>query len=138
MNATGFDIKKAAEHWHAFVQKLPVRPIRSDADHEHMVALMNQLLDVVGDDEAHPLASVLALVGDQVEGYDTDHFAIPTSEPTEVLRFLLDQNGMKHSDLSDVVAQPNLSAILNGHRAISRDLAEALAQRFKVAVDVFL
>jgi hypothetical protein len=31
------------------VQELPVRPIRSDADYEHMVALMNQLLDVVGD-----------------------------------------------------------------------------------------
>jgi HTH-type transcriptional regulator/antitoxin HigA len=66
-----------------------------------MVALMNQLLDVVGDDEAHPLASVLALVGDRIEGYDTDHFAIPASEPKEVLRFMLDQNGMKQSDLSD-------------------------------------
>ena len=99
---------------------------------------MNQLLDVVGEDETHPLAMVLALVGDQVEGYDSDHFTTPTGAPREILRFLLEQTGLKQSELSDVIAQPNLSAILNGHRAISRDVAKALARRFKVAVDVFL
>jgi antitoxin component HigA of HigAB toxin-antitoxin module len=50
----------------------------------------------------------------------------------------MDQRGLKQSDLGDLIAQPNLSAILNGHRSISRDLAKALAQRFNVSVDVFL
>ena len=138
MSVTVFDSKRAAERWSEFARELPVRPIRSDADYEQMVALMNQLLDVVGEDETHPLATVLALVGDQVEGYDSDHFTIPSGEPREILRFLLEQNGLKQSELSDVIAQPKLSAILNGHRAISRDVAKALARRFKVAVDVFL
>ncbi|MFN7641913.1 MAG: type II toxin-antitoxin system HigA family antitoxin [Burkholderiales bacterium] len=138
MSVTVFDSKRAAERWSEFSRELPVRPIRSDADYEQMVALMNQLIDVVGEDETHPLATVLALVGDQVEGYDSDHFTIPSGEPREILRFLMEQNGLKQSELSDVIAQPNLSAILNGHRAISRDVAKALARRFKVAVDVFL
>jgi HTH-type transcriptional regulator/antitoxin HigA len=138
MNVTDFDTQRAAERWNAFVAEVPVRPIRSDGDYDKMVALMNQLLDVVGDDESHPLAPVLALIGDQVEGYDSDHFAIPRSEPREVLRYLMDQHGLKQSDLGDIVAQPNVSAILNGHRSISRDVAKALAQRFNVAVDVFL
>ena len=138
MNGTDFDTQRAAERWIAFVAEVPVRPIRSDADYDQMVALMNQLLDVVGDNESHPLATVLALIGDQVEGYDSDHFAIPRSEPREVLRYLMDQQGLKQSDLGDVLAQPNVSAILNGHRSISRDVAKALAQRFNVAVDVFL
>jgi len=42
------------------------------------------------------------------------------------------------SENDNVLAQPNVSAILNGHRSISRDVAKALAQRFNVAVDVFL
>ena len=138
MNVTDFDIERAAKRWHAFVEELPVRPIRSEADYDQMAALMNRLLDVVGEDESHPLASVLALVGDQVEGYDAEHFGVPSSEPREVLRFLMAQHGMKQSDLGDLIAQPNLSAILNGHRAISREVAKALAQRFNVAVDVFL
>ena len=138
MTGIDFDTQRAAERWNAFVAEVPVRPIRSDADYDEMVALMNQLLDVVGDNESHPLAPVLALIGDQVEGYDSDHFAIPRSEPREVLRYLMDQQGLKQSDLGDVLAQPNVSAILNGHRSISRDVAKALAQRFNVAVDVFL
>lgn len=138
MSAEGFDSKRAEERWMSLVQELPIRPIRSDADYDQMVAVLNQLLDVVGDDESHPLAPVLALVGDQVEGYDADHFAVPQSEPREVLRYLMAQHGLKQSDLSALIAQPNLSAILNGHRSISRDVAKSLAQRFNVAVDVFL
>jgi HTH-type transcriptional regulator/antitoxin HigA len=138
MNVTDFDTQLAADRWRAFTEEVPVRPIRSDSDYEQMVELLNRLLDVVGDNESHPLAPVLALVGDQIEGYDSDHFAIPHSEPREVLRYLMDQRGLKQSDLGDLIAQPNLSAILNGHRSISRDLAKALAQRFNVSVDVFL
>ena len=41
-------------------------------------------------------------------------------------------------DPGDLIAQPNVSAILNGHRSISRTLAKALAQRFNVSVEVFL
>jgi hypothetical protein len=55
MSVTVFDSKRAAERWSEFSRELPVRPIRSDADYEQMVALMNQLLDVVGEDETHPL-----------------------------------------------------------------------------------
>ena len=138
MNVTDFDTQCVAGRWNAFVAEMPVRPIRSAVDYDQMVALMNQLLDVVGDDESHPLAHVLALIGDQVEGYDGDHLAIPRSEPREVLRYLMDQHGLKQSDLGDLIAQRNVSAILNGHRSISRDVAKALAQRFNVAVDVFL
>ena len=138
MNGIDFDTQRAAERWNAFVAEVPVRLIRSDADYDQMVALMNQLLDVVGDNESHPLATVLALIGDQVAGYDNNHFSIPRSEPREVLRYLMDQQGLKQSDLGEVLAQPNVSAILNGHRSISRDVAKALAQRFNVAVDVFL
>jgi len=138
MNVTSFDSKRAAERWNECIQELPVRPIRSDADYEQMVALMNQLLDVAGEDEQHPLAPVLALAGDQVESYDSDHFAVPAGEPREVLLFFMEQNGLKQSDLSHVIAHPSLSAILNGHRAISRDVAKALAQRCNVAVEVFL
>jgi predicted Kef-type K+ transport protein len=39
-----------------------LRPIHSEADYDRMVALMNALLEVTGDDEDHPLSGLLALV----------------------------------------------------------------------------
>ena len=132
------DFDRIAATWAAFDEAAHVHPIRSDADYDRMVALLEQLVDRIGDDESHPLAGLLGIVGELVSDYDRDHFAIPAGEPREVLRFLMEQHGLRQSDLSDIVAQPNLSAILNGHRAISLDVAKRLAQRFAVGLDVFI
>ena len=61
-----------APAWHAFQSVLPVKigTIRNDADYERVVAFMNSLLDVVGDDESHELADLLDLVGQLVQDYE--------------------------------------------------------------------
>lgn len=92
----------------------------------------------MGDDESHPLAGLLDLVGELVRDFDSAHYLIPASEPHKVLAYLMREHGLKQTDLVDLVAQPNVSTILNGRREISRTLAKGLARRFNVAVDVFL
>ena len=54
---------------------------RSEAEYERLVAVLDQLIDVVGGDEAHPLASLMEIVGILVENYEHEH--VP--EMTEVL-----------------------------------------------------
>lgn len=138
MTPHSVDLDRIAAAWAVFDEAAHVHPIRNDADYDRMVTLVEQLVDRVGDNERHPLASLLAIVGELVADYDRDHFAIAASEPRQALRFLMEQHGLRQSDLSDIVAQPNLSAVLNGHRAISRDVAKRLAERFMVGVDVFI
>lgn len=124
--------------WIAFDKIAHLRPIRNDAEYDRAVALMNKLIDVVGDDERHSLAGLLDLVGDLVGEYDAEHFAIEAAAPREVLQQLLEQNKLKQTDLEDIVPQGNLSAILAGKRQISRELAKKLADRFNVNVSVFI
>lgn len=138
MTPQPLDVDRIIATWTAFKEAAHVHPIRSDTDYNRTVRLMEELVDRVGDDERHPLASLLAIVGELVADYDRDHFVIPASEPREALRFLMEQHGLRQSDLSDIVAQPNLSAILNGHREISREVAKRLAERFGVGVDIFV
>ena len=130
-----------APAWHAFQSVLPVKigTIRNDADYERVVAFMNSLLDVVGDDEAHELADLLDLVGGLVEDYESTRHVIPDAAPHEVLRFLLDQHGLKQSDLaSEIGGQSVVSDILSGKRAINARQAKALAVRFGVSAVAFL
>ncbi len=130
-----------APAWHAFQSVLPVKPgtIRNDADYERVVAFMNSLLDVVGDDEAHELAELLDLVGQLVEDYEGTRHVIPDAAPHEVLRFLLDQHGLKQSDLAEEIGgQSVVSDILSGKRAINVRQAKALAARFGVSAVAFL
>ncbi len=102
------------------------------------LALMNTLLDVVGDKEGHGLAGLLDLVSDLVEDYDASHYAIEASEPKEVLRYLIEMRGLKQSDLAKIVPQSNLFAILAGKRKISATLAGKLARYFNVSPAVFV
>lgn len=138
MKPQTIDLKILQARWVAFDKVAHLRSIRSNAEYDRVVALMNGLIDVVGDDGNHPLAGLLDLVGDLVGEYDAKHFAIKASEPREVLRYLIEQDNLKQTELEDVVPQGNLSAILAGKRQISRELAKKLAKRFNVNVSVFV
>lgn len=132
------DVRALQKTWAAFDRVAHLRPIRSEKEYKHTVALMNNLLDVVGDKDDHPLAGLLDLVSELVQDYDAGHFAIEASEPKEVLRYLIELRGLKQSDLADVVPQSNLSAILAGRRKISATLAGKLAKYFNISPAVFV
>ena len=51
-------------------------PIHTEADYDRTVKMMNALLDEVGDDEDHPLSSLLELVVNLVSGYEQVHYSI--------------------------------------------------------------
>ncbi|EQD40648.1 transcriptional regulator, XRE family, partial [mine drainage metagenome] len=86
--------------------------------------VVDALIDVIGDDESHPLAEVLDYLSDQVEAYEDEHTVIPEASPAETLRFLMQQHELKQEDLIDYAPQSRISDILNGRRAISKDLAK--------------
>lgn len=112
--------------------------MHNDAEYDRMVQLMYALLDTVGDNETHALASLLDLVSDLVSAYDSAHYAIEPSEPKEVLRYLLESKNLTQTALSEIVPQSNLSAILAGKRKISANLASQLAKLFNVSPAVFI
>jgi HTH-type transcriptional regulator / antitoxin HigA len=141
MTTLAFDPATIAHAWTAFQSTLPIKiaTIQSKAEYDRVVAFMNGLLDVVGDDEQHELADLLDLVGQLVEDYDNGHHAIQDAAPHEVLRFLLDQHSLKQGDLSKEIGdQSVVSEILHGKRDINARQAKALATRFGVSAAVFL
>jgi HTH-type transcriptional regulator/antitoxin HigA len=97
-------------------------------------------LDLVGDDEDHPLADLLDVVGVLVDQYEEEHTpSLSTARPTEVLKFLMEQHGLKQSDLrKEVGTQGVVSEILSGTRKINARQATSLARRFSVSPAVFL
>lgn len=45
---------------------------RTEADYTRLVALLDEITDEVGEDENHPLASFMDLLGTLVEDYETN------------------------------------------------------------------
>lgn len=44
----------------------------SDDDYQRLVALLDALIDRVGEDETHPLASLMEVVGTLIERYEDE------------------------------------------------------------------
>jgi len=53
-----------------------MHPIRNEDEYDRMVLMMNNLLDVVGDQDIHPLAGLLDLVSELIEDFDAENYAI--------------------------------------------------------------
>lgn len=124
--------------WLPFKDVVGVIGVHSEADYEQALTNIEVLLDEVRDDEQHSLADVLDFLSDQVKAYEDKYRVIPEAEPKEVLRFLMEQQGLKQDDLAECAPQGRISDILAGKRAISKDLAKRLATRFQVRADLFL
>ena len=135
---TQLDIRALQASWVAVDALAHLRPIHNELEYDRMVGLMNQLLDVVGDDEDHPLSGLLELAGELVSKYEQAHHAIEPANPKDALRFLMESRGLKQEDLIAIVPQSNLSAILAGKRKISATMAGKLGKFFGISPAVFV
>jgi len=45
----------------------------SEREYERLVQILDTLLDVVGEDESHPLASLMEVIGVLIERYEDEH-----------------------------------------------------------------
>jgi len=45
----------------------------SESDYQRLVTLLDRLVDEVGENESHPLASLMEIVGVLIEKYEDEH-----------------------------------------------------------------
>jgi HTH-type transcriptional regulator/antitoxin HigA len=45
----------------------------TERDYDRLVQMLDTLIDVVGEDETHPLASLMEIVGVLIEKYEDEH-----------------------------------------------------------------
>jgi HTH-type transcriptional regulator/antitoxin HigA len=67
-------VKNIAQNWSPLSPLLAVP--RTEDEYDARVELMNQLIDEIGEDEAHPLARLLDTVGALVTHYEAAHYPI--------------------------------------------------------------
>lgn len=129
---------KAGNEYRTLRRQIPLGVIRSKAEYDRAVVALDAIIDEIGEDGAHPLAELAEALGVFIEAYDNVHYATPTPEPREMLRFLLEQNDLTQSDLPEIGSQGVVSEILSGKRSLNVRQISSLAKRFNVSPSVFL
>lgn len=128
-----------AQIWSDLQQRLGLSPIHNQTQYDHMVRLMNNLMDEIGGNEEHPMADLLEIVGDLIAAYEDRHYPITDAPPREVLRLLMEQNNLQQKDLANQLgSQSVVSEILSGKRDINARQAKVLATRFAISPGAFL
>ncbi len=112
--------------------------IRNEHDYDRAVEQLNQLIDEVGTDEQHPMYGFLDTLGTMIHAYEEKHFVMPQASGSEVLAYLMDEHGLRQSDLPEIGSQGVVSEILHGKRNLNVRQIRALAQRFHVSPAVFI
>jgi HTH-type transcriptional regulator/antitoxin HigA len=73
-----------------------------------------------------------------IERYEMEHYSLPKASPADVLRFLLDQHGLKQRDIArELGGESVVSEVLSGKRKLNATHIEHLSSRFHVSPAVF-
>jgi HTH-type transcriptional regulator/antitoxin HigA len=73
-----------------------------------------------------------------IERYEAERYPVPDADPIEVLRFLLDRNGLSQRDIAaELGSETTVSLVLAGKRRLNRDHIARLSRRFHVSPSVF-
>lgn len=112
--------------------------IENEEELERTEDIINKLLSK-GENLSLEEEKLLDLLSDLVEKYEDEHYPFPELAPNEILKYLMEENGLKQSDLLHVFGSSGIaSEVVNGKRAISKAQAKKLAEHFKVSVELFI
>lgn len=135
MNSISSEFKQIEQNWQALAF---LNPARSEVEYQRQVAVLDRLIDAIGEDEQHPLAGLMENLGLLIHSYETEHYPIPVASAREVLVFLMEEHHLTQSDLREIGTQGVVSEILNGKRKLNLRQIRLLSQRFQVSPEVFM
>ena len=127
--------KELQNHWTSI---RPLLTIRNEREYDTAIKRLNDLLDEVGDNERHPLYSLLDTLSTLIHVYEEEHYPMPEARAVDILRFCMDENGINQSDLPEVGSQGVVSEILNGKRELNVRQIRLLAKRFHISPAAFV
>ena len=119
-----------------------IQPIFSvphnEKDYNTLVNFLDNLIDEVGNKETHPLASLMETIGSLIETYESQYINNIEGNAIDVLNVLMEEHGLKQSDLSEIGSQGVVSEILSGKRQLNVRQIKILSKRFKVSPAAFI
>ncbi len=130
------ELSEAIKHWN-YISPLVKQP-RNRKEHDELVSLLDELLDIVGEDERHNLMSLVDIISHLISSYEEMSASAIKSKGVDALKFLMQAHQLTQADLSMIGSQGVVSEILNGKRALNLRQIKSLAKKFQVDPSTFI
>ena len=108
--------------------------IRTEAENDAAIRMIEELEK--GGAAERKLADLLTVL---VEAFEEEHYPVSRKvTPREILKELMEANGLKQKDMLDVFVTPSIvSEVLRGKRNLTIHHIKKLSKRFHVSTDLF-
>lgn len=110
----------------------------NEKDYIKLVNLLDSVIDEVGDNESHPLSSLMETIGSLIEAYESQNIPDIEGNPIDTLKALMEEHDLKQSDLPELGSQGVISEILSYKRQLNVRQIKLLSKRFNVSPAVFV
>jgi HTH-type transcriptional regulator/antitoxin HigA len=113
-----------------------IRPVKTDQDYDSALLRIEDLWGVEpGTVKGDELEILLMLV----TAYENENYPVPPPSPIEALRFVMDQKGLKPSDLIPFIgSRPRVSEILNGKRNLTLKMIRCLHSKLGIPAEILI
>lgn len=109
----------------------------NEQQYDRALNLLHKLLDLVGDDESHPLYDLLDTLGTLIHAYEEIHYPAPTVTGVDVLRYLCSEHELTPKDLPELGPPNVVFELLAGKSDLTVENIRALSQRFDLSPATF-
>lgn len=110
--------------------------VETEAENERLLAIIEPMMSRELTPEEEKLFDLLVKL---VEDFEERYYPMGESSPTEMLKFLMEQRGLRQRDIVHLFGSSGVaSEVINGKRAISKNQAKALAEFFRVSPELFI
>ncbi len=130
--------RELVQAWTELQSLVPLSAIQNEEQYDRAVETLDALLEIVHNDETHPLYNLLDTLGTLIESYEEAHYPVPPVTGVDVLRFLMEEHDLTPNDLPEIGSAVEVAQVLAGRRELSIPEVRALAKRFGLSPAVFI
>lgn len=130
------ELKDAIKYWD-YIAPLVAYP-KNKKEFEKLQISLEEVLDIIGDNEKHPLMTLADIMGNLIASYEAKHYPAISGTGAGALKLLMEEHKLKQSDLPEIGSQGVISEILNGKRTLNLRQVKLLTKRFNVSHATFI
>ena len=109
---------------------MKLKPVKNDRELNHALKRIDELWGAKPNTSRGDELDVLMLI---VEKYEDENFAIPSSDPIEAIKFVMEQNSLSRKDLELYIGTSGrVSEVLNKKRNLTLAMIKKLHDGLKI------
>jgi HTH-type transcriptional regulator/antitoxin HigA len=128
-------VQQTIKHW-GYVTPYAHIP-KNETEYKKLLTFVDELMKYSRQHKDNRVTSLLQLIAQNIEAYETQHYPTEPISPIEMLKFLMEEHGLGQGDLPEIGSQSLVSKILSGDRQLTVEHIRHLSKRFGVSPSVF-